>query len=165
MQWILLGVVVMALLAMSSYYPKTAFGFLGALGLAAAVIVFTTKEDAFLDRQQLPVDDIQIENAVFSPGYGNSYQLNARLVNTNPSVLLKDSVLSVTMLDCPEDSSNSNESANDNCVVIGQTDKRISIKIPAQQARDISVNVSFDGAKPKSRDTIRWEYRIIETRS
>ena len=156
MQWLLLGVVVIALLYMSTRYPKTAFGILAALGVAAAVIVFSTQEDALLARHKLPVEDIKIENAVIAPGYAGSYQFNARLVNANPSILLKEAVISITMLDCAGNS-------DDTCAVIGQTNERINTKIPAGQARDISRNVVFPSATPAG--TVRWQYKITETRS
>jgi len=101
MQWLLLGVVVVALLFMSSRFPRTAFSILGALALAAAVIVFSTRDDAQLGRYKLPVGDITIENPVISPAYGGGYQFNARLANANREVLLKEAVVSITMLDCP----------------------------------------------------------------
>lgn len=155
MQWLLLGVVVIALLYMSTRYPKTAFSILGALGIAAAVIVFSTREDALRARQKLPVDDIKIENAVITPAYGGSYQFNARFVNTHPSIRLKEFVVSITMLDCQGES--------DTCAVIGQADERITAKIPPGQARDISRNLFFSSADPTG--TIRWQYKITRTRS
>jgi len=156
MQWILLGVVVIALLYMSTHYPKVAFSILGALVIAAVVIVISTREDAGRARQKIPVDAIIIENAVIAPAYGGSYQFNARLVNTSEFILLKESVVSITMLDCTDD-------GDENCAVIGQARERINTKIPAGQARDISRNVFFSGATPVG--TVRWNYVITETRS
>ena len=156
MQWLLLGVVVIALLYMSTRYPKAAFGILGVLGLAAAVIVFSTKDDAVRIRGRLPVGDIQIENAVMTPAYGGSYQFNARLVNAHASILLKELVVSITMLDCRGET-------DDTCAVIGQTDERFDAKIPPGQARDISRNLFFSAAKPTG--TVRWQYQITATRS
>ena len=168
MQWFLLGVVVIALLYMSTHYPKTAFGILGALGLGAAVIVFSTQDNALRGRSRLPVGDIQIENAVMLPAYGGSYQFNARLLNAHASILLKESVVSITMLDCwgqgddaPDDAPD--DMPDDTCAVIGQTDERFDTKIPPGQARDISRNLFFSGAKPSG--TVRWQYQITETRS
>ncbi|MDA7957326.1 MAG: hypothetical protein MPK11_05780 [Gammaproteobacteria bacterium] len=161
MQWLLLGVIVVALLFMSSWYPRTAFAVLGALAVAAAAVIFTTRDDALFSRWQLPVGDIRIENAVITRAYGDSYQFNARLANTHASILLKESVLSITMLDCPHDSGD--ESGDANCAVIGQSDLRINTKIPAGQSRDISKNVVFPDARPAG--AVRWKYQIIETRN
>ena len=164
MQWFLLGVVVIALLYMSTHYPKTAFGILGALGLGAAVIVFSTQDNALRGRSRLPVGDIQIENAVMLPAYGGSYQFNARLLNAHASILLKESVVSITMLDCRgQDDDAPDDMPDDGCAVIGQTDERFDTKIPPGQARDISRNLFFSAAKPSG--TVRWQYQITETRS
>jgi len=158
MQWLLLGVVVVALLFMSSRFPRTAFSILGALALAAAVIVFSTRDDAQLGRYKLPVGDITIENPVISPAYGGGYQFNARLANANREVLLKEAVVSITMLDCPAAAA-----GDDDCAVIGQADERVNIQIPAGQARDVSRTVSFTGANPAG--ALRWRFKITETRS
>ncbi len=160
MQWLLLGVVVIALLYMSTRYPKAAFGILGVLGLAAAVIVFSTQDDAVRIRGRLPVDDIQIENAVMTPAYGGSYQFNARLVNAHASILLKELVVSITMLDCR---AKGDDLPDDTCTVIGQTDERFDAKIPPGQARDISRNLFFSAANPTG--AVRWQYQITATRS
>lgn len=161
MQFILLGVVVVALLFMSSRYPRTAFSILGALALAAAVYVFSTQDDGQLGRHKLPVGDIFIENAVITPAYGGGYQLNARLINANRDILLKEAVVSITMLDCP--TADAADAGDDNCAVIGQADKRVNIQIPAGQARDISRPVSFTGARPAG--ALKWRFKITETRS
>lgn len=165
MQWILLGVVVVALLFMSSRYPKAAFSILGALALAAAVIVFGTRDDAQLGRHKLPVGDIAIENAVITSAYGGGYQFNARLVNANRDIQLKEAVVSITMLDCPAAvvAGDGDGDGDGDCAVIGQADERINIQIPAGQARDISRTVSFSGARPAGQ--LRWRFKITETRS
>ena len=160
MQWVLLIVMVGALLFLSRFYPKVAFSILGALVIAAAVIVFTTTDIAQLNRSKLPVEDIRIENPVITPSYGGGFRLNARLVNSNPSTLLKESVISITMLDCDPAAQSETD---DSCQVIGQTDERINKKVPAGQARDISQTLSFDLSRPKG--TLRWKIIVTETRS
>jgi len=158
MQWLLLGVVVVALLFMSSRFPRTAFSILGALALAAAVYVFGTHDDAQLGRYKLPVGDITIENPVITSAYGGGYQFNARLINANRDILLKEAVVSITMLDCPTPAADDAD-----CAVIGQADERVNIQIPAGQARDVSRTVSFSGANPAG--ALQWRFKITETRS
>ena len=150
----MLGVVVVALLFMSTRFPKTAFSIIGALVIGAAVIVVGTRDDAEIGRLKLPVADVVIENAVIAPAYGGSYQFNARLVNAHAAIQLKEFVISITMLDCD---------GGGECAVIGQADERVTAKIPPGQARDISRNLFFDGAAPAG--TVKWEYKITETRS
>ncbi len=171
MQWILLAVVAIALLALSTRYPKTAFGILGALTLAAVVIVFTTHDEAALGRQKLPVADVDISNAVMTPAYGGSHQLYARLANKNPSRTLREVTISITMLDCPGDvagqvddqlSHMASSPSAASCVVIGQAAERFNVQIPPRQSRDISRNLFFRAA---ATGTLRWQYRITATRS
>ena len=148
-----------ALLYMSRFYPKVAFGVLGVLVIGALVIVFTTNEVAQLNRSKLPVEDIKIENPVFTPAYGDGFRFNARLINTHEFVTLKETTVSITLLDCPQDSGDS----EDGCQVIGQEDQRIIVKIPPSQARDVSRTLSFGSVKP--RGNVRWRIKITETRS
>ncbi|MGI9311658.1 MAG: hypothetical protein ACR2P7_09060 [bacterium] len=157
MQWILLGVVAVALLFLSGRHPKAALGILAALVLAGAAVVFTTRDDARLARQSLPPGDIKIENAVMARAYGDSYQFNARLANASETTALKETVISITMLDCPPDD------AGGDCAVIGQAHERLNVRIPPGQARDVSRNIFFRGATPHG--TLRWRYRITETRN
>ncbi len=156
MQWVLLAVMVAAILFMSRFYPRVAFSLLGALVIGAAVIVFSTTDIARLNQSKLPVEDIRIENPVIIPSYGGGHRLSARLVNTNQSVMLKESVVSITMLDCAGES-------DDECQVIGQNDQRVNVKIPPGQARDISQTLSFGLSNPVG--TLRWQIIITATRS
>lgn len=167
MQWILLGVLGLALLALSSYYPKVAASILVALAVAAALVVFTTREEGSWRRAQLPAQDIQIENAVMLPGYADSYQFSARLVNAHQSISLKEAVVSITMLDCASQLTEGEDSIgidSTDCTVLGQTEKRFTVQIPPQQARNISRNISFESAR-FARGTVRWQYRVLQTRS
>ncbi len=156
MQWVLLGIIVVLLLLMSTRYPKAAFGTLGVLLLSVAILVYITRDDGSLRLQKLSPASVHIENVVVVPAYGGGYQFNARLVNSHPSVLLKESAISITLLDCADET-------QDNCQVIGQTDERVTLHIPAGQVRDISLALHFDTAEPKGH--ARWQYRISGTRS
>ncbi len=162
MQWVLLVMIVVALLYLSRFYPKTAFTVLGGLVLSVAVIVFTTTDVAQLKRSRLAVEYIKIENPIITPAYGDGFRFNARLLNSHESVTLKDATVSITMLDCVPDAGGSGDS-DVGCQVIGQQDKRIIVKIPPRQVRDVSKTLSFDSAKPLG--TLRWRIKITQTRS
>lgn len=162
MQWLLLGIVAVALVFLSIYHPKTAFSMLFALGLAVLAAVYLTFDDGVLSRTKLPTEAVAIENAVVAESYGGSFQFNARLVNRHQSVLLKGVVVSITMLDCP--AQHDDDGGDDGeCAVIGQRDAEINAKIPPGQARDISRNLAFDAAKPQGE--LRWRFLITRTRS
>ena len=156
MQWALLAVIVAALIYLSRYFPRIAFALLGALVIGAAAIVLTTTDLAIVSRSKLPVEDIVIENPVMTPAYGGSYRFNARLNNSNDSYELKETMISITMLDCTDGS-------EDNCKVIGQEEQRVNLRIPPGQARDVSKTISFGSAQPIG--TVRWTFRVTDTRS
>ena len=160
MQWVLLAVIIAALIYLSRYFPKIAFAILGVLVIGAAAIVLTTTDLATITRSRLPVDDIVIENPVMAESYGGSYRFSARINNTNDSIELRESVVSITMLDCP---AGSDDVSEDDCKVIGQEEERVNLRVPPAQTRDISKTISFGGAQPLG--SVRWKFRITETRS
>jgi hypothetical protein len=156
MQWVLLAVIVAALIYLSRYFPKIAFAILGVLIIGATAIVFTTTDFAINTRSRLPVEDIVIENPIMTASYGGGYRFSARFNNTNDSIELRESIVSITMLDCPGDS-------DDDCSVIGQEEERVILRIPPAQARDVSKTISFGAAQPQG--SVRWKFKITETRS
>ena len=160
MQWILLAVLVAALLFLSRYFPKIAFSLLGALVVGAIAIVMSTTDMGDLTRSGVPPDSIKIESPVLTESYAGSYRFNGRFLNTHESRLVRETTLSITMLDCPASATPDN---TDSCVTIGQQEKRINQEIPAGQARDVSASLSFDGAKPAGE--LRWEIKITLTRT
>lgn len=156
MQFILLFIIVIALLYLSRYFPKVAFTILGLLVLGAGVIVLTTTDVAQNSRSRLPLENIEIENPVMTPSYRGGYRFNARLTNHHDKTELLESNISITLLDCADDSENS-------CKVIGQSDERINIRIPPKQTRDVERTISFDSVKPLG--DLRWRFEITSTRS
>ena len=158
MQWALLFVVVIALIFMSGRYPKVAFSLLAALAVAAVAIGIATNDRGWRLQQQIANHEVRIEAPVMLPGYGDSYDFKARLLNLSQEALLKEATIGITMLDCP--GANAPES---DCQVIGQSVRRIPIKIPAGQARDIERNVHFGTSRPTG--LLRWKYAVSQTRS
>ncbi len=160
MQWVLLAVLVAALLFLSRYFPKIAFVTIGLLVIAAVAIVVSTTEMGDIRRSRVAPDLVKIENPVLKKAYAGSFKFNGRLINTHESRAVRESTLSVTMLDCPENSASGDNAL---CTVIGQQDKRINQKIPPGQARDVSASLVFDAAKPVG--VLRWDIKITETRT
>ncbi|MEM7194493.1 MAG: hypothetical protein AAF402_06055 [Pseudomonadota bacterium] len=162
MQWALLGVIVIGLIAISGRYPKIAFSTLGALVIGALLMIYFTEDRADISRGKINPEEVIIENPVLTPAYGGSYQFAARLINQNTTALLKEVNISVTMLDCDSDTSATDSSFAD-CPVIGQSDLRLNVRVPAGQARDVSQNVFFENAQPKG--AVEWRFQVNKTRS
>ncbi len=156
MQFVLLAIIVGALLYLSRYFPKAAFSVLGVLILGAVAIVFTTTDFAQNSRSRIPISDITIENPIMTDAYGGGYRFSARLNNNNQSIELKESIISITMLDCPDET-------EQGCTVIGQSEQRVVIPVPPAQARDVSRTLSFNSAKPAG--FVRWQFSVTQTRS
>ncbi len=156
MQWVLLGIIAVALIVMSSRYPKVAFSLLGLLIAITAALFYSTTDSALLNRSKIALSDIRIQNPVMTPAYADSYRFNARLVNNSESVPLKEVTISITMYDCADDTQQS-------CQTIGQAEERININVPPTQARDVARTVSFHSASPEA--FVRWDFQVTKTRS
>ena len=156
MQWALLAVIIIGLFLVSGRYPKVAFSILGALVFAAAAFVLWSSDKTALKRQKLPVSVISVENTTVVPAYADSYRVAGRIVNDHESVAMKEATLKVEMLDCKSDDT-------DSCQIVGQTIERVTLAIPAGQARDFSTTVHF--GTPRISGTIDWRFSITATRS
>lgn len=156
MQWVLLAVIVAALLYLSRYRPKIAFSVLGVLVVASIAIILGTTDLAKVNRSKLQPEDIVIENPVITGSYAGGFRINARLLNNNTDYELKESAISITMLDCEDESQT-------NCQVLGQQEQRILVRIPPGQARDISRTLSFGSARPAK--FLAWEFKVTKTRN
>ena len=156
MQWVLLAVIVAALLYLSRYQPKIAFSVLGVLVVASVAIILSTTDVAKVNRSKLQPGDIVIENPVITGSYAGGFRFSARLVNSNEDFELKESAISITMLDCEDES-------QANCQVIGQQEERILVRIPPGQARDISRTLTFGSARPSK--TLAWQFKVTNTRN
>jgi hypothetical protein len=153
MQWALLAVIIIALFLLSGRYPKVAFGILGALVIAAVAIILLTEDDASLNKAKIGPGDVMVENIAGIPAYGGGYRLTGRIKNNHESAELKEVMLSIMMEDCMDSG----------CEVVGQTNERVNLRVPADQARDFSVTVYL--GETSISGSIRWSFDVIETRS
>ena len=158
MQWILLGVLVLALILMSARFPRLALGLLGGLLLGVAIIVFITGDFGFNKNKQITPEQISLENVVLTPGYGGSYQFSSRVNNQHESALVKEIVFSITLFDCPQP-----ESDFSDCQIIGQSEQRTNIRLPAGQSRDVSKSIYLGEIELSG--NLRWQVVTTKTRS
>jgi hypothetical protein len=156
MQWALLAVVIIGLFMISGRYPKLAFSVLGVIIFSAAAVVLMTTDEAKLARQKVSPETVEVSDAVVVPAYGGSYRLTGRLTNTHESAELKSTTLSVVMLDCKG-------ATRTECQIVGQTQERINLRVPAGQTRDFGANVYF--GEPLISGSVQWEFEVTDTRS
>ena len=157
MQWILLGVLVLALILMSARFPKLAFGLLGGLLLGVAAIVLVTGDYGLNSEKKLTPDQISLENVVLAPGYGGSYQFSSRVNNQHESVLVKEIVFSITLFDCAQPSGELSD-----CQIVGQSEQRTNIRVPAGQSRDVSKSIYL--GEIDITGSLRWQAVVTQAR-
>ena len=156
MQWALLAVIIVGLFLISGRYPKLAFSVLGVIVFAAAVFVFMTTDEAKLARMKVSAENVEVSNAAVVPAYGGSYRLTGQLTNNHESAELKSTVLSVVMLDCKG-------ATRTECQIVGQTQERINLRVPAGQTRNFGANVYI--GEPLISGSVQWEFEVTNTRS
>lgn len=155
MTWIFLGVIALALIVLSLRYPKVAFMLLFALVCAGVILYRLGLDETNRSSSLISSDQIELQDPEMEPGYADSYNLSTRLLNNHDRATLVEFTLHTKMEDC-------NESATD-CVLIGETDTRISLVVPPRQARDLLKNIYFDHAIVKG--VVKWTHTISKTRS
>lgn len=156
MQWFLLALIVVALLFMSTRYPRAAFAVLGGLLVAGAVVYLLSEQWQEKAGAKIRPEEIRLEDTSMVPAYADSFTFSARLINTSPDAGLGEVLIGITMLDCPD-------AQSDQCLPLGGTEERVVVKIPPGQARDVTRNVYFQAARPKG--VVKWRYQVLQTRS
>ncbi len=157
MHWILLAIVGIALIALASRYPKSAFALLGVLLLAGLVFYQTNSFAPTAKSKPLQASDISLDQMLMTQGYQNGFNLSGRISNHSKEIAISEFVIKVAMRDCA--SGDSGGHANE-CPIIGEKLERIKLLTPPEQSRDFSESLYFDRAKV--RGEIRWKFEIVE---
>lgn len=155
--WIALGILCIALVAVSYYSPKIGFSVLAVIALSlTALYYFDSGQE---EKPEFEVDPSQIvlSNTRATGAYGDSWNYSGRVAN-NSSRTVTDVRIKITMSDCESESA-----APENCVVIGEQVDFVPINIPPRQARDFTNNVSFSNAHPDG--AVRWEFELAGVRT
>ncbi len=157
MHWVLLGIIAVALLFASARYPKFAFGTLAALLGLGIALYFLSLDEVRQGQQRITVDQVLLSHVEMTRGYAGSYNFSGRLTNQSADHALREVEIRVVMSDCPPQAAD----AADECVIIGETVKRIAREVPPGQARDFRESVFFSAAHPKG--DVRWQHAVIAT--
>ena len=139
MHWIILGIVALALVAISVRYPRLAFTILIALLGGAVLLLQIIPGERERASAQISVSDVELLMVNIAPSYANSFELNGRLGNHSSDVELSETTLEVRLRDCSSDS----ERTTDNCQVLGVAHPRVTLLVPPGQSRDFSISVNF----------------------
>ena len=153
MQWVMLALIVIGLIALAGPYPRIAFGLLGGLLLIGGSFIWYSA-DKDPDRQDLDPAKMAIENISVVEAYAGSHRLTGRLVNRHETAAVRETLISVDMLNCKQ--------ANVDCLVVGQDTESIIERIPPGQARDFETTVYL--GEPAISGIIDWRVRVTEVR-
>ena len=155
MQWILFGVVIIALILMGSRSPKLALSILVLLLALWLGFYFHTEGKRKITHQLVAQDKVTLSGFSVTPGYRESYNLSARITNKSTTETITEVRLHIDLEDCPRET----EVKDQKCIVVGNIVEIISIIIPPRQARDISRNPYFGATSLQGQP--RWSYKII----
>ncbi len=154
--WILLGVLCIALIALSYYSPKLGFGLLGTLALLLGALYYLDPWGDQANHFDIDPDLVALQKTSMTGAYGDSWNYKGRVTN-NSSSALTDIQIKITMRDCATEDANPDE-----CVIIGEEVDFVPIVVPPRQARDFINNVSFKHANPKG--FVRWSFEVAGIR-
>ena len=156
MHWIILGIVALALVAISVRYPRLAFTILIALLGGAVLLLQIIPGERERASARISVSDVELLMVNIAPSYANSFELNGRLGNHSSDAELSETTLEVRLRDCSSDL----ERTADNCLVLGVAHPRVTL--PPGQARDFRIRVSFP--RVQVRGEADWDTTVSTVR-
>ena len=154
MHWIILGILALALVAISVRYPRLAFAILIVLLGGAVLLLQIIPGERERESVQISVSEVELLMMDIAPSYANSFDLSGRLGNHSNDAELSETTLEVELRDCSSDS----ERVANNCPVLGIAHPRITLVVPPGQVRDFSISVNFP--RVQVRGEADWETTI-----
>jgi len=154
MHWIILGILALALVAISVRYPRLAFAILIVLVGGAVVLLQIIPGERERESAQISVSEVELLMVDIAPSYANSFDLSGRLGNHSNDAELSETTLEVRLRDCSSDS----EHTAVDCAVLGVAHPRVTLAVPPGQARDFSISVSFP--RVQVRGEADWETTV-----
>ncbi|XXK22085.1 hypothetical protein ACMAY5_12880 [Arenicellales bacterium nBUS_48] len=154
MHWIVLGIIALALIITASSYPRLAFGLLAAflgVGILLVQVIPGERESAqnIVDASQVEISNVEVVGA-----YAGSFDLSARVFNHSLISSLSELTLKISLDDCSDESE-----SDQHCQALGSSTVQVAVNIPANEARDFQVNLSFPSAMV--RGSARWRVEPV----
>ena len=151
MHWIVLGIIALALIITASSYPRLAFGLLAAflgIGILLVQVIPGERESAqnMIDASHVEISQVSVVDA-----YAGSFDLSARVFNRALASSLSELTLRISLDDCVDPGENGQDQ---HCQSLGSSTVQVAVNIPANEARDFQVNLSFPSAIV--RGSARW---------
>ena len=154
MQWIVLGMVGLALVVSASRFPRLAFALLGVL-IAVAVITaqLNSKNDERSD-SLISNSEVELAQVALTSGYAGSYDMKGILRNRSLASSIVEVVVQIEMLDCPTKGKTDRVDCNE----LGRTTTRITSDVPPGHNQEFNTNLSIH--EPKVSGYLTWDYQI-----
>ena len=151
MHWIVLGIIALALIITASSYPRLAFGLLAAflgIGILLLQVIPGERESAqnMIDPSHVEISQVNVVDA-----YAGSFDLSARVFNRALASSISELKVRISLDDCSDPGENGQDQ---HCQSLGSSTVQVAVNIPANEARDFQVNLSFPSAVV--RGSARW---------
>jgi len=149
MHFLLIGMIVLLVLIASYFDLRLGIGLLAGFIGIGVLLVFLSGFRIFGGSAHLQPEMASIEFFDASHAYAGTWQIRARLTNKSDKDPISEFIIRVRALDCP-----SEDSAQEDCVIISDSDERIQKEVPAEQARDFDFTTTARNIQP--RGTLNW---------
>lgn len=151
MQFIALAVIIISLIAMAYRDLRMALLSLAGIGLAATLFYFLSVDDIGLPGSDGLKSSVSLHEPQISLGYADGFVLNVRVENNHNSQTLQNLVVRSTLSDCDTDEAN--------CLVIGEENSVVKLRIPPGQARDAQINLRIKQLNPLRGEAV-WKHSV-----
>ena len=151
MQFVALIVIIISLIAIAYRDLRMALLSLAGIALAAVVFYFLSADDLGLPGGDAFKASVSLHEPQISLGYADGFVLNVRVENDHQSQTLQNLVIRSTLSDCNKDGAN--------CLVIGEENSVVKLRIPPGQARDAQVNLRIKQLNPIRGEAV-WQHNV-----
>ena len=153
MLWIALVIalgLLVGLLIVTYGYRRSMLVVLAVLGAIIVALVWYLRFGEPQGAGLIDAEELKLSNLEMSLQYRTSYRMTARLVNTSEDYALTSVTITITASDCA--------TGAEDCIVIGEAQRDITVEVPPGQARDIVQQYVFPRLSP--RGELRWSHAL-----
>lgn len=152
MQFVALFVIVICLIAIAYRNLRLALICLAGIILAALLFYFLSPNENLKQPQESISSQAKLSNTEISSGYADGFVLAMRVHNLSRDITLNSMTIQTRLSDCQTDMTD--------CLVIGEEQNVLKLRLPPSQARDAKINLSSKIINPLQ-GTAVWEHEII----
>jgi len=151
MQFIALIVIIICLIAIAYRDLRTGLISLAGILLAAGLFYYFSPSDALRHKNKQLLSEVELSQTKISRGYADGFVLDLRISNNNREQILQNFTIQSSLSDCNADQSQ--------CLVIGEENNVVKLRVPPGQARDTQINLRTKQLNP-IQGTAVWKHQI-----